>query len=134
MSATYTTAHSNTGSLIQKSRPGIKLASSQISVGFVTAEPQRGLQTSPILNIQVDTSSMPFDKGTHLHNHYENLDTEHFHPFKFSYALSYLTYLPTFDPRQQLIGCHSIETCIFFLRHLKKLRYNSHTNKFTQSV
>ena len=42
-SATYTTAHSNTGSLTHWVRPWIEPASSWILVGFVTAEPQRKL-------------------------------------------------------------------------------------------
>ena len=37
---TYTTAHSNTGFLTHRSRPGIKLASSWLLVGFITTEPQ----------------------------------------------------------------------------------------------
>ena len=38
--STYTTAHSNTGTLTHWSRPGIKPESSWILVKFVTAEPQ----------------------------------------------------------------------------------------------
>ena len=39
-SATYTTAYSNTGSPTPRARPGIKPASSQILVGFISAAPQ----------------------------------------------------------------------------------------------
>ena len=41
---TYTTAHSNSGSLTHWVRPGIQPTSSWILVGFVTTEPQRELQ------------------------------------------------------------------------------------------
>ena len=40
VSATYTRAHSNAGSLTHRVRPGIKPASSWILVGFVSAEPR----------------------------------------------------------------------------------------------
>ena len=40
---TYTTAHSNTGSLTHQVRPGIEPASSWLLVGFVTTEPQQEL-------------------------------------------------------------------------------------------
>ena len=40
MSATYTTAHGNAGSLTCWARPGIKAATSWILVGFLTAELQ----------------------------------------------------------------------------------------------
>ena len=40
MSATYTTAHSNAGSLSQQAKPGIKPASSWILVRFINTEPQ----------------------------------------------------------------------------------------------
>ena len=40
MPATYTTAHSNTGSLTHLVGPGIEPPSSWILVGFVAAEPQ----------------------------------------------------------------------------------------------
>ena len=39
-SVTYTTAHSNAGSLTHWVRPGIKLASPWILVGFISAAPQ----------------------------------------------------------------------------------------------
>ena len=39
-SATYTTAHSNTGSLTPQARPGLEPTTSWILVGFFTAEPQ----------------------------------------------------------------------------------------------
>ena len=42
---TYTTPHSNAGSLTHRARPGIKPASSWILVGFLTAEPQWELPT-----------------------------------------------------------------------------------------
>ena len=42
--ATYTTAHSNAGSLTHWPRPGIEPVSSWILLGFVTAEPQWDLQ------------------------------------------------------------------------------------------
>ena len=41
MSATYTTAQSNVGSLTHWVRPGIKPISLWILVGFISAEPQR---------------------------------------------------------------------------------------------
>ena len=50
VSATYTTAHDNTGSLTRRARPGIKPVSSWILVGFITAEPQWELLHSDILN------------------------------------------------------------------------------------
>ena len=40
MSATYTTAHSNTGSLAHWARPGIEPASSWIVIRFVSTEPR----------------------------------------------------------------------------------------------
>ena len=43
MSMTYTTAHSNAGSLTHCMRPGIKPASSWMLVRFITTEPQREL-------------------------------------------------------------------------------------------
>ena len=43
MSVTYTTAHSNTGSLTHYVRPGIEPSSSWILVRFITAEPQQEL-------------------------------------------------------------------------------------------
>ena len=39
MSVTCTAVHGNAGSLTHWARPGIKLASSWILVGFITAEP-----------------------------------------------------------------------------------------------
>jgi len=42
-SATYTTAHRNTGSLTHWARPGIELASSWMLVRFVSSEPQQEL-------------------------------------------------------------------------------------------
>ena len=42
-SVTYTTMHGNARSLIHWARPGIKLSSSWIPVGFITAKPQREL-------------------------------------------------------------------------------------------
>ena len=47
---TYTTAHSNAGSLTHWPRPGIKPASSQILVRFISAEPWWELQPSWILS------------------------------------------------------------------------------------
>ena len=44
MSATYTTAQGNAGSLTHWVEPGIKPTSSWMLVGFVSAEPQRELQ------------------------------------------------------------------------------------------
>ena len=49
MSATYTTAHSNSGSLIHRVRPGIEPTSSWILVGLVTTETQQEL---PVLGFQ----------------------------------------------------------------------------------
>ena len=40
MSATYTKAHSSTGSLTHRARPGIEPTSSWILVEFITPEPQ----------------------------------------------------------------------------------------------
>ena len=41
MSETYTTTHGNTESITHRARPGIEPVSSEILVGFVTAEPPR---------------------------------------------------------------------------------------------
>ena len=46
MSATYTTAHGNAGSLTPWARPGIEPASSWILVRFVSSEPQWELQNA----------------------------------------------------------------------------------------
>ena len=43
MSVTYTTSHSNPGSLTHWAGPGIKYSSSWILVGFVSTEPQQEL-------------------------------------------------------------------------------------------
>ena len=53
MSATYATAHSNTGSLTHWVRPGIEPTSSWILAGFITTEPQQEL-LSWALQSQVD--------------------------------------------------------------------------------
>ena len=45
MSANYTTAHGNTGSLTHWARPGIESASSWILVRFLSSEPQQELST-----------------------------------------------------------------------------------------
>ena len=47
----HTTAHSNTGSLTQWTRPGIELASSWILVRFVSTEPRQELLTTIIFNL-----------------------------------------------------------------------------------
>ena len=46
-SATYTTAHGNTGSLTHGVGPEIKPTSSCVLVGFVSAEPQQEFPISP---------------------------------------------------------------------------------------
>ena len=46
MSATYTTAHGNTGSLTHFVSPGIEPVSSRMLVRFISAEPQWELQAS----------------------------------------------------------------------------------------
>ena len=50
-SVTYTTAHSNTGSLNHWTRPGIEPASSCILVRFVSAEPRQEVHFFSIFNI-----------------------------------------------------------------------------------
>uniref|UniRef100_A0A4X1UAF3 Uncharacterized protein n=1 Tax=Sus scrofa TaxID=9823 RepID=A0A4X1UAF3_PIG len=45
MSATYTTAHGNTGSLTHRARPGIEPETSWFLVRFVSAESQQELPT-----------------------------------------------------------------------------------------
>ena len=56
MPATYTTAHGNAGSLIHWERPGIEPTSSWIRVRFISAEPQWGLPSFTLLNLE---SSLP---------------------------------------------------------------------------
>ena len=51
VSATYTTAHSNAGSLTHGLRPGIKPASSWMLVAFISAAPQRELLTLVLIGI-----------------------------------------------------------------------------------
>ena len=48
-SATYSIAHSNTGSFTHWARPGMELMSSWILVWFATTEPQQESQASPLL-------------------------------------------------------------------------------------
>ena len=48
-SATYTTAHGNTGSLTHWARPGIKPATSRFLVRFVSSAPRRELQEALFL-------------------------------------------------------------------------------------
>ena len=56
-SATYTTVHSNAGSLTHWARPRIEPATSWFLVGFVSAEPQAGLQDNLILAIYPQSHS-----------------------------------------------------------------------------
>ena len=51
MSATYTRAHSNTGSLTHWAKPGIKPASPWIPVRFISAEPWQEFPIHIFLNI-----------------------------------------------------------------------------------
>jgi len=55
-SATYTTAHSNTGSLTSWARPGIEPESSWITVRFNTAEPWWELPSTLFYNMSIDSS------------------------------------------------------------------------------
>ena len=49
---TYTTAHSNDGSLTHRVRSGIELVSSWTLVGFVTTEPQQELPGTTFIKIK----------------------------------------------------------------------------------
>ena len=49
---TYTTAHSNAGSLTHRERPGIKPATSWLLVGFVSTVPQQELQGNNIFEVR----------------------------------------------------------------------------------
>ena len=54
-SATYTTAHSNTGSLIHWARPGVKCASSWILLRFISTEPRWELWNLGIYSLDCKT-------------------------------------------------------------------------------
>ena len=62
MSATYTTAHGNAGSLTHGARPGMELATSWFLVGFLSAAPQRALL--PFMKAQSEVSLIFFIKSS----------------------------------------------------------------------
>ena len=64
MSATYTTAHGNTGSFTHWARPGIEPTTSWFLVGFVPAVPQWELLEDEFLNVHWE-STFFFKKKTH---------------------------------------------------------------------
>ena len=63
-SATYTTAHSNAGSLTHWERPGIKPTSSGILVGFISAVPQQEL--SAVLDFDTNNLALLWLKSLEI--------------------------------------------------------------------
>ena len=75
VSSTYTSAHSNAGSLTLWTRPGIEPKSSWTLVGFVTSEPQRELRINAFLIYDIFNSQWVYQKTCIYLQNVENLRT-----------------------------------------------------------
>ena len=118
-SVTYTTAHSNTGSLTYWARPGIESVSSWVLVGLITAEPQWELIKLSILMKVCSLSFLILVVQWLCFSNSDNLDL--FGPFKQDWT--WIVYLiragVMFDlsmlaptvPRQEMWQCMCSNVC-----------------------